>query len=81
MKKRYTKQQNAIREIYKKDSTGLLSREEAAVYLGVKTNTLSVWATKKRYGLKYIKVGRLVKYRVSDLDDFIHLRTITEQTL
>ena len=49
----------------------LLSRTEAAAYLGVAKQTLAIWACTKRYDLKYVKVGRLVKYRKPDLDQFI----------
>jgi excisionase family DNA binding protein len=49
----------------------LLTREEAAAYLGVKENTLAVWSCSKRYNLPLVKVGRLVRYRVQDLDRFI----------
>ena len=49
----------------------LLSRKEAADYLGLEYNTLAVWASTKRYKLKYIKIGRLIKYRVEDLNEFI----------
>ena len=58
----------------------LLSRAEAAAYLGVKPQTLAVWASARRYGLPMVKVGRLAKYRRSDLDAFIALRTIGGQT-
>jgi len=54
----------------------LLSRREAAQYLGVEPRTLDVWACTGRYKLKYIKVGRLAKYRKEDLDDFLLRRTI-----
>lgn len=57
----------------------LLTRKEAANYLGVTERTLSVWACVKRYNLPYVKVGRLVKYRRSDLDEFIAHRTIMQQ--
>ena len=49
----------------------LLSRTEAANYLGTKAQTLAVWASTKRYNLAYVKVGRSVKYRPEDLDAFI----------
>lgn len=58
-------------------SKKLLTRPEAAEYLGVKTNTLEVWASTQRYGLSYIKVGRSVRYRMADLDAFIDARTVT----
>jgi hypothetical protein len=49
----------------------LLSREETAALLGVQTNTLAVWALHQRYALPYVKVGRRVKYRLSDVLCFI----------
>lgn len=51
--------------------TELLSRREAAAYLGIAENTLAIWKSSGRYGLPYIKLGRLVKYRRVDLDAFI----------
>jgi excisionase family DNA binding protein len=56
--------------------TDLLSRKQAAAYLGVTVRTLAVWACVKRYNLPYVKMGRLVKYRRSALDSFIELRTV-----
>ncbi|MES2215587.1 MAG: helix-turn-helix domain-containing protein [Pseudomonadota bacterium] len=49
----------------------LVTRKEAAEFLGVKEHTLSVWAISNRYNLPYIKVGRLVKYKMSDLEAFV----------
>ena len=49
----------------------LLPRKEAADYLGIKENTLAVWGVTKRHDLPYVKIGRLVKYRLSDLQAFI----------
>ena len=57
-------------------SSGLFSREQAAAYLGVTIGTLGVWACTKRYKLPYVKIGRSVKYRKSDLDDFISSHTV-----
>jgi excisionase family DNA binding protein len=55
----------------------LLTNEQAASYLGVAPNSLAVWRTTKRYHLPYVKVGRLVKYRLEDLNTFIESRTIS----
>jgi len=49
----------------------LLTRREAAAYLGVAEQTLAVWKCTGRYSLAFIKIGRLVRYRKCDLDDFI----------
>lgn len=54
----------------------LLSNDEAAEVLGVDRKTLPVWRSTKRYNLPYIKVGRLVKYRLEDLEAFLNQRTI-----
>jgi len=54
----------------------LLSREEAAEFLGISKGTLEVWASTKRYMLPFVKVGRLAKYRLSDLYKFIDRRTV-----
>lgn len=53
----------------------LLNSQEASQYLGVTRDTLAVWRTTRRYELPYIKVGRLVKYRLSDLDKWLNQRT------
>lgn len=42
----------------------LLSRADAAAYLGVAKQTLAIWACTKRYDLPFVKIGRLVKYRL-----------------
>jgi excisionase family DNA binding protein len=52
-----------------------LPENEAAAYLGVKPTTLQIWRSTNRYPLPYIKVGRLVRYRLSDLDAFLTQRT------
>ena len=56
-------------------SDPLYDPAEAAEYIGVKESTLSVWRCVGRYGIEYIKVGRLVKYRKSALDAFLQRRT------
>jgi excisionase family DNA binding protein len=55
----------------------LLTRRQAAAYLGVSEQTLAIWKCTGRYSLSYVKIGKLVKYRKVDLDAFItsNLRT------
>lgn len=48
----------------------LLTPQDVADRLGVSTTTLSTWRCTKRYPLTYVKVGRLVRYRVSDVEAF-----------
>ena len=54
----------------------LRTENEAAQILGLKPSTLQVWRSTNRYPLPYIKVGRLVRYRQSDLDAFLRGRTV-----
>lgn len=49
----------------------LLNRKDAAKYLRVSPGTLAVWDCTKRYDLKPIKIGRAVRYRLSDLNRFL----------
>ena len=56
----------------------LLSRPEAAAYLGVREQTLAVWNCTGRYALPVIKVGRSVRYRRSDLDRWLESRTVRQ---
>jgi len=73
--------ENAIAAILKHQSTDpLLTPPEAAAYIGVSENTLSVWRCVGRYAIPFIKVGRLVRYRVSDLDAWLESRTHTSGT-
>lgn len=55
-----------------------LNERDTAQVLGVKTSTLAVWRSTGRYQLRYIKVGRLIRYRVSDLADFLARFTNTK---
>lgn len=68
--------QSAVSAIIKNQSADpLFTPKEAAEYLGVSNDTLSVWRCVGRYDIPFIKVGRLVKYRKSALDAFLDRRT------
>ncbi|MFN8658166.1 MAG: helix-turn-helix domain-containing protein [Candidatus Obscuribacterales bacterium] len=58
----------------------LLTRREAAAYLGVAEQTLAVWKCTGRRFLPCVKIGRLVRYRKIDLDAFIlqHLQGVEQ---
>ncbi|MBN8828182.1 MAG: helix-turn-helix domain-containing protein [Sphingobacteriia bacterium] len=53
----------------------LIDSEELAKILGIKKNTLSIWKCTKRYNLPVVKVGRLVRYRLADVEKFIQDNT------
>lgn len=54
----------------------LLSTEDAAIYLGISSRTLETWRCKQRYDIPYVKIGSVVRYKISDLDDYIRKNTI-----
>jgi len=52
----------------------LLDRQDVADLLGIAPQTLAVWAMTGKY-LPVVKIGRRVKYRESDVRDFIDRST------
>ena len=53
-------------------SFGLLSPEDLGALIGIDERTLAVWRVQKR-GPDYVKLGRAVFYRKSDVSDWIEL--------
>lgn len=53
----------------------LVDEHEAALILSVRPSTLSVWRSTGRYRLPFLKVGRKVRYRRSDLAAWLESRT------
>ena len=53
----------------------LLDEKEAAHLLDTSPGTLSVWRSTGRYNLPFIKIGRNVRYRRSDLLAWLEKRT------
>lgn len=58
-------------------TNGMLTREQAAEFLGVSPGTLAHWACSGRFGLRYFRVGRSVRYRQSDLEAWLEKRSAT----
>ncbi len=55
----------------------LLTRSQAAEFLGVRPQTLALWGMTGKYGLPLIRIGgRCVRYRKSDLETFIASRVV-----
>lgn len=64
--------------------TKLLDGHGAAAYLTkrglqVVPESLARWARSGRYGLAYIKVGRILRYDPVDLDTFIDKHRVTSE--
>ncbi len=58
-------------------STELKNTEQAAAYIGQQPQTLAVWRSSGRYALPFLKSGRKVFYRQSDLDEWLESRVMT----
>ena len=58
---------------------GLMTPRDAAVYIGVKINTLAVWRMTNKYGLPFVKLGKVVRYRKADLDEWINKNVSTDR--
>ena len=56
-------------------SRELLDEKQAAEHLTVSPGTLSVWRSTGRYNLPFVKVGRMVRYRLSDLNAWLEARS------
>ncbi len=52
-------------------TAGLMTRKEAAEYLGVATGTLANWQCSGLRRLPFLKLGRHIRYRAHDLDAWI----------
>ncbi|AHK80055.1 hypothetical protein M911_13840 [Ectothiorhodospira haloalkaliphila] len=57
-----------------KAQTPVLNPKEAATYVRSTERTLACWRSLGR-GPKFVKVGRFVRYRVTDLDDWLEEHT------
>ncbi len=53
-----------------------LNTRQAADLIGLRPNTLELWRLRGT-GPKYIKFGRAVRYRLTDLETYIQARTRT----
>lgn len=56
------------------DLDRLLLPDEAAAWLGMSPRTLSDWRIAGT-GPRFVKIGRLVRYRVADLQEWVAART------
>ena len=57
----------------------LLDNGPAAEYVGIEPHTLEIWRCTGRYKIRFIRVGRRIKYRRADLDDWLESRTVNAE--
>ncbi|MEG3640699.1 helix-turn-helix domain-containing protein [Magnetococcus sp. PR-3] len=60
-------------------ATQLISPKQTAAMLGIEVTTLSNWRVSKRYPLPYVRIGRKIMYRLHDVEQFIHTRSVNVQ--
>ena len=54
----------------------LLTPKEAAAYLRTTPKTLAVWRSTRRVVIAYVKQGRSIRYRLSDIEAFLRARKV-----
>lgn len=54
----------------------LMDEDEAAALLKLKSQTLSKWRMDGKYNLPFIRMGRAIRYRKSDLLAWLESRTV-----
>lgn len=60
------------------DPDQLLSVEQTAELLCVSVATLNAWRSNGRHNLPYVRVGNRIRYRLSDLREWLQSRTTTQ---
>lgn len=55
----------------------LLTETEAADLLSIKPQTLAVWRCNGTNSLKFVRVGRAIRYRLDHLEEWIEQHTAT----
>ena len=58
----------------------LMSRNEAAQYLNISSNTLAQWASRGEPNIPFFKLGKKVCYAQSDLDAFLESNRVDGPT-
>lgn len=54
----------------------LLNTPEAAAIIGCTPDTLTTWRCTRAVKVPYVKIGRLVRYRRSDIDAYLDGHTV-----
>ena len=57
-------------------SNSMLTTKEAAEFLGIRPSTLNVWRSTGTVNVPYIRVGTAIRYRLSDLEEYVSKRRV-----
>lgn len=60
-------------------NSDLLDPRAASKRLSVTRGTLAGWRCTKRYDLPFVKIGRVIRYRESDLLNFLEQHTVRQR--
>jgi excisionase family DNA binding protein len=63
----------------KRATPELLTTAQAADYLSIKAHTLEIWRCARRYELRFVRIGRNIRYRKEDLDSFLAAHTVNAE--
>jgi predicted DNA-binding transcriptional regulator AlpA len=58
-----------------RDDHNLLTEKQVAAQLSINPKTLSIWRGQRR-GPRFVKLGRAVRYRLSDVREFLESVTV-----
>lgn len=53
-----------------------LTPKQTSETIGVQLQTLAAWRSSGRYGLPFVRVGRLIRYRRSDVQAWLESRRV-----
>jgi excisionase family DNA binding protein len=59
------------------DTTELMTPAEVAALLRVNVQTLALWRCTGRGGLRFIRIGKSIRYRRAAVDEFLNRNTGT----
>jgi excisionase family DNA binding protein len=59
------------------ESTELMTAAEVAAMLRVEQQTLALWRCTGRSGLRFIRIGKSIRYRRADVNSFLERNTAT----
>ncbi len=54
----------------------MLTAEQTADLLGIEVQTLAAWRHRRTYDLRYVRVGRAIRYRRADVLAWIDRQTV-----
>src|SRR5438132_13317218 len=70
---------DALLLFFRRTMSKLLTMDEASEYLGISKLTLYGWVSARKLG--FVKIGRLVKFKQEDLDQWIDRHTVKARRL